>query len=975
MQDSKPLSLYRAPFGVALSDVIAEHLLHRHQDDLTALADGVIYLPTRRAVHGLRQAFLQNAHKDGAVGKNFLLPRMVALGDVGPDALEEDLGINHSFGEGDAGENFSNTPVASHARLLALAKIIITSGRFDVHHGQALAMAHDLARLLDSLQIIGKNIGDLDGIQLSSDYAHHWQRNIKFLKNILQHHWQAYLQQHQQCDVVAYNHEMLRLETERIKHDNARNENWYLVAGSTASRPQIAKFLHHIMQHPKGEVVVSGYLAPRNEGETEAVRADSAHPLHILYHNIDRWQAKSDLPIWGDRVDMQMPSLHHIFRSSRLKATLQVSDAQTMPDHIQLIEAESIWQEANIIALMIRQGIAEQQKIMLVTADNELARRVVLLMHQRYHIDVDSTHGIALQDTIRGRYLLLLTRCWQENFTAPERLIALLQHPFSCFGKSREMMLRELRQSQYRARSKGNETALQDSFLELLNCKPATIEAEQKRSLTQWLDGLIELAQDSAHNDNDGDTDSGDDAEAETLHPRLFQDQDGLACWKLLEKLRSVADDYTALNVEDFYQLLRFFLAQETYRPQGEFHPDIAIVGRLESRMLYADRIILGGLTEGSWPNLPQADLWFNREIRQKLELPERNVIVGQAAHDFWQLLSAKQVFITLPQKINGALQNESRFVTRLKLAFPKWAEAQKNHGNQNYSWQWREWADKIYQHKADIKPLVKPKIKIKDAMPETIFLTSLNHLLQNPYGFYAANILRFRALPHFFDDNSASDWGNLVHQILDNDDLSLEALQDKADTLIAEYGFSPIRQKLIGVRVTPILRFVANQMQQVTRHHSEHKGQFIWNTETSAFTLRGKADVIMQHKDGAYSIIDYKTGAVPNKSDCTDKMLESQLPLLGLLLQQGGFAKTDTQEIEQLGYWKLSSRITESKKHIITDDADETDALITKYHDEISKSWDEYQQGARVFEMRVDIEQKYDAYQHLARKQEWWGA
>ncbi len=101
--------------------------------------------------------------------------------------------------------------------------------------------------------------------------------------------------------------------------------------------------------------------------------------------------------------------------------------------------------------------------------------------------------------------------------------------------------------------------------------------------------------------------------------------------------------------------------------------------------------------------------------------------------------------------------------------------------------------------------------------------------------------------------------------------------------------------------------------------------------------------------------------------------MLESQLPLLGLLLQQGGFADIDRQEIEILGYWKLSSR--ENTKQIITDDVGDTDALITKYHDEISKSWDAYQQGARVFEMRVDIEQKYDAYQHLARKQEWWGA
>ncbi|MCH9852178.1 MAG: PD-(D/E)XK nuclease family protein [Alphaproteobacteria bacterium] len=992
MIEHKPLSLYRAPFGVALSDVIAEHLLKRHQTDLTALADGVIYLPTRRAVHGLRQAFLAHAHKGGKTGKNFLLPHMVALGDVGPDALEEDLGMYHSdiyhLSDNDSeGDIFGKTPVASHARLLALAKIIINSGNFDVHHGQALAMAHDLARLLDGLQIIGKNIGDLDGIQLSKDYAHHWQRNITFLKNILQHHWQAYLQKYQQCDVVAYNHHMLRLETDRINRQNdSQNDNWYLVAGSTASRPQIAKFLHHIMQHPKGEVVVSGYLPPRNLADAEAICADSAHPLHILYNNIERWQAKSDLPIWGKMHDTHMPDLHHIFRSARLTTALQVNDTQIMPekipekipDHIQLIEAESIWQEANIIALMIRQGIAEQQKILLVTADNELARRVVLLMNQRYHIDVDATHGMALQDTMRGRYLLLLTRCWQENFTAPERLIALLQHPFSCFGQVRENMLRELRKLQYRVRNARNapdELTLHNAFLSLLNCKPAIIVApEQKRSLAQWLDGLIELAKDSART-NDTPNGGGDDTEE--LHPRLFQDQDGLACWKLLEKLRSVADDYTALNIEDFYQLLRFFLSQETYRPQGEFHPDITIVGRLESRMLYADRIILGGLTEGAWPNLPQADLWFNREIRQKLELPERNVIVGQSAHDFWQLLSAKQVFITLPQKVNGSLQNESRFVTRLKLAFPKWAEAQKNNANQKHSGQkhlgqWREWADVIYHRKAEIKPLIRPKIKIENAMPETMFVTSLNHLLQNPYGFYAANILHLRALPHFFDDNSASDWGNLVHKILESDDLSLENLRHSADTLIEKYQTSKIRQKLMRVRLEPILRFVAKQMIDITRHYSEHKGQFIWKTEHSAFTLRGKADLLM-HNDGAYSIIDYKTGAVPNIKDCTDNMLESQLPLLGLMLQQGGFENVNGQDIELLGYWKLSSR--DNKKHIITDDAAETDGLIKKYHAEISKIWDEYQKGARVFEMRLDIEQKYDDYQHLARKQEWWGA
>ena len=63
------------------------------------------------------------------------------------------------------------------------------------------------------------------------------------------------------------------------------------------------------------------------------------------------------------------------------------------------------------------------------------------------------------------------------------------------------------------------------------------------------------------------------------------------------------------------------------------------IYGQLESRLMQADRVILGGLIEGVWPPAPRIDPWLSRPMRHELglDLPERRI--GLSAHDFAQLL------------------------------------------------------------------------------------------------------------------------------------------------------------------------------------------------------------------------------------------------------------------------------------------------------------------------------------------------
>ncbi len=65
----------------------------------------------------------------------------------------------------------------------------------------------------------------------------------------------------------------------------------------------------------------------------------------------------------------------------------------------------------------------------------------------------------------------------------------------------------------------------------------------------------------------------------------------------------------------------------------------VHIYGPLEARLQSADRVVLGGLIEATWPPETRSDPWLTRPMRRELglDLPERRI--GLSAHDFAQAL------------------------------------------------------------------------------------------------------------------------------------------------------------------------------------------------------------------------------------------------------------------------------------------------------------------------------------------------
>src|SRR5262249_60282271 len=80
------------------------------------------------------------------------------------------------------------------------------------------------------------------------------------------------------------------------------------------------------------------------------------------------------------------------------------------------------------------------------------------------------------------------------------------------------------------------------------------------------------------------------------------------------------------ITKSDYVELFIALLAGRIVRPAPQFGAQVRILGPLEARLTDSDRVILGGLVEGTWPPESNSDAWLSRRMRLALglDLPER---------------------------------------------------------------------------------------------------------------------------------------------------------------------------------------------------------------------------------------------------------------------------------------------------------------------------------------------------------------
>jgi len=1000
------------------------------------LAEATLYLPTRRAVRMAREVFLDELQADAAV-----LPRLVALGDIDEDelAFAENteafgaaalLDIPPRLGELDRRLTLANL-VAAWAKRPVLAPQVVGGP------ASTLALAGDLARLIDDMVTRDVAWDALDHL-VPDQLDQYWQHSLQFLQ-IARKAWPDHLAEIGKIEPAARRDQLIAAEAARL---TAQHDGPVIAAGSTGSMPATAKFLHAVAALPHGAVVLPGLDTDLDDeawqgigGSKDAQGKFTAHPasnhpqfaMHALLQRFGI--ARSDV----ERLAAPAPQGRDVLVSEAMRpsnATAQWHERLREPEvaakiagamkNLAVIEAPNPEMEALAIAVAMREARHLEKSAALVTPDRALARRVMAALG-RWNLDFDDSGGDALLETSTGIFARLAAEAVAKGLEPPT-LLALLKHPLCRLGCASEALkpaiealeLALLRGTRPQSGTSGlarDFERFRDELDKLDRGEVSSLHrAEPRARLTrEQIDrarALISALQSAlAPLESLATSKPHDFAELSLRHRdiliALSRDENGIAV--AFEEpggsaLASSFDDLLGelkpsgltVALADYPEVFQTAFADRAVRRPERPGAQLHIYGPLESRLMQADRVIIGGLIEGVWPPAPRIDPWLSRPMRHELglDLPERRI--GLSAHDFAQLLGTEDVILSHSAKAGGAPAVASRFLHRLEAVAgdERWKAAKR--------------AGETYVHFAHaldqperVQPIAQPEPRPPRATrPLKLSVTAIEDWLRDPYTIYARYILKLEALDPVDMPLSAADRGSAIHDALGEFTKAYaDKLPDDPARVLKQIGekyFAPLMERpearaLWWPRFQRIAAWFAD-WETARRGHiegieAEIRGEIpIPLDHERTFTLSARADRIERRDDGSFAILDYKTGQPPTGKQVR-MGLSPQLTLEAAILREGGFEGIAAgSPVSGLVYVRLSGNNPPGEERLLElkikqgdepqppDQAadyarKQLEALIRKFEDEA--------EPYRSLNLPMWTN-RYGAYDDLARIKEW---
>jgi ATP-dependent helicase/nuclease subunit B len=899
--------------------------------DPLALASATLFLPTRRACRLARDTFLQVLKEDAAI-----LPRIVAIGDIDEDEI--------AFAEVASGDIAADALALPEAldgleRRLLLTQLIsgwasapglrAAAGAPLVAQtpAAACALADDLARLMDDMTTRGVSWNRLDDL-VPEQFDEYWQLTLKFLK-IAREQWPLILKERNCIEAAARRDRLIKAEAERL---GRKTDGPVIAAGSTGSIPSTAELIATIAKLPHGAVVLPGLDTDLDEeawrliagDEAKGIPAAPGHPQFAMQAllariGIARSAVDSLVKANGREVllsEAMRPAMQTDVWRERANDLVFAAQADAGVSTMTVIEAANAEEEALAIAIVLREAVQDDKTAALVTPDRGLGRRVAAAL-MRWNIAVEDSGGDLLAQTPAGIFARLAAQAAVAGLE-PVTLLALLKHPLLRLGASdqrRETDLLERAVLRGPRPSRGT-SGLAQALKTLRAVRDALHPSDPRKYLSDGEIGeaarlAAKLATALKPLEETGSA-ALSLSELATRHRGVlaalsehngeqaaFIGLDGARLAAALDELSaSPSAANLAVAASDYVELFAATLAGSVMRGPQRRGPRVRILGLLEARLTDNHRVVLGGLVEGIWPPESRADAWLSRPMRLDLglDLPERRI--GLTAHDFAQLLGAREVILTLAAKIAGTPTVPSRFIQRLAaVSGDRWQQAVRR-GETYLGWA-RELDRPTEPPKPEPRPQPKPPLAVR---PKGLSVTEIEHWLRDPYTIYAKHILRLRPLDPVDAEPGAAERGTFIHaaigefaqifsKCLPADPAGeLLRLGRKHFSAIEDY---PEARAFWWPRFERIARWFANweieRRASIAAINAEITGEYQIKLEKGDFRLRGIADRIELGTDGRYTIFDYKTGSARTEPQVRAG-LAPQLTLEAAILRKGGF-------------------------------------------------------------------------------------
>ncbi len=1004
--------------------------------DPLQLPDMTILLPTRRAARALQEAFRAVSGRPA-----LLLPKIRPISEG-----EEDLTLLTGLAAAPETSSaaLSVPPAISEIeRRLVLTQLVLKwsemMGRIPPLSdegelasyaasgantpAQAASLAKELGRLIDMVETEGASLERLPAL-VPEIYSEHWQKTLEFLKIVLDW-WPKHLDERGLASPMDRRNRLIRAEAARLADEATRAP--VIVAGVSGSIPATAELMQVLLGLEQGAIVLPGLDQALDEASWAKLGDHPEHPQHGLAKLLDRLQVTRSAvrPLCRGEAGESPAALRAKLVSEALRPAttthlwrhfVETADADRMRAALQgvaLIEAPNAHDEAEAIALILREALEEPGRTAaLVSPDRILARRVVNRL-EAWGIRVDDSAGRPFRKTVPGAFLDLVIEASSRDFE-PAAVMALLKHPLTRLGLPAGEVRRRARaleliafRTDYLGRGLQGIAAAIETAAQQVQVRTRRQQAVLRLWQADWdaARDLLARLRDAFLPLTDLFARPGDQpladfvrahvaaAEAVARLPEdaglagspIWQGEAGEAASQFLTGLIDPTLTAPALSAPDYPDFYRTLIAGENVRSPLPTHPRLSIWGPLEARLQRPDVVVLGGLNEGTWPEATDAGPWINRPMRQELSLPQPEERIGYAAHDFSQLLDAPKVYLTRAEKVDGAPTVASRWLLRLTALLDGMGIGDALAPDRP----WLGWArarDMAQRLPAIRPPSPTPAVELR---PRRLSVSAIERWIANPYALFANYILGLDPLPPLGREPGPALRGAIVHEVLGRfatrhperlPDDPYRELRSIAHEILVEYTGNP----RVAAFWVPRLERFANwfaatepaRREGVSRILAEVSGAHVLSGPAGPFTLTARADRI-DVSAGSLVITDYKTGGQSQVEGLARRAaagLAPQLPLEAVIALNGGFTGLDAAGIAGLRY--ISASGGEPPGVEVAIKAPDLTALADDTRRGLERLIAAFDLPATPYRAvrRPAYDYRYDDYEHLARVAEWQG-
>ncbi len=953
--------IFGLPPGVDFASALVDGLIARSgQMKPDDWARTVIYVNTSRLQRRIRTVF--------DAGPPRLLPKVRLISDLANDP------VSHAL----------PPPVSSLRRRLELSQFVsaLLERQPDLAPKAALYdLSDSLADLMDEMQGEGVTPEVIGGLDVT-DQSGHWERALAFLRIITP----FFSTSSDAPDKEARQRLVIEMLAEQWAD---KPPHPVIVAGSTGSRGATALFMQAVSKLPQGAIILPGFdfdLPQSVWSSMDDAMAAQDHPQYRFRMLMDQIGfSRDDVSEWADAPPANAARNELISLSLRpapvtdqwLTEGKDLANIEEATQQLTLVEAASPRAEAETIALRLREAAGDGITAALISPDRVLTRQVTAAL-SRWDIIPDDSAGIPLALSAPGRTLRHVADMMGKPLTA-EALLTVLKHPL-CHSSNNDRgdHLRHTRDLELYLRRKANPFPDAAALTEWAEKK------EDRHGWAAWLAELIApltrsviapLADHVASHLSLAEAlcggPDGKDAGG------LWDEAAGREARRICDMLIANADAGGSMGNADYAVLFGAILAEGTVRNPDAGQSNILIWGTLEARVQAADLIVLGGMNEGVWPEMPPPDPWLNRKMRAEagLLLPERRI--GLSAHDYQQAIAGAEVWITRAKRSADAETVPSRWVNRLinllnglpekggKVAL----EAMRNKG-QRYMDMAAALAAPSDRTAPAPRPSPCPPVQNR---PDKISITQLKTLIRDPYAIYARKVLRLDPLDPLVPSADAPLRGTIIHAILQrfidekHDPSDKGAFMGIAKELFLRDCPWPTMRAVWLARLGRITdQLLADEVERqalASSIRTEAYGRIA--LPQSGMVLHGKADRIDLTDAGDVLVYDYKTGVIPSEKQ--QLLFDKQLLAEAAMIERGAFEDIGERSVDAayfLGVGSDTKSVAAPLKKAPSD----------QVWEELETLFGHWQQKQRGYTARLAMFSKNDfnSYDHLSRYGEW---